>query len=1507
MNRILLVALILLGLGWQKGQAQSLKAWLKAASDAYERKDYYSAYNYYGVALEFDSSQLVAWDRYATSAMQFGAYSKADSAFAELAARDTEKKYPLATFWRAESKLYLGQYEAAANLYEAFLTANPELEGPVARRAESALEKCAYALNWEANPGRDTIRHGGTIINSTYSDFGAAAIGDTLYFSSLRFVNPKDTLNPPRPLIKLLRYIKGDTKAEVLSNAINIQGKHVGHSAFNADFSRLYYTECEYLNATDIRCTLMIRDRGPNGTWVNPRPASVNKDGYTTTQPNIGFDSTRMEEVLYFVSDRPGPNGEENFDIWYSSFLAKDSLSEPQNLELNTSLNDVTPFFHTATQTLYFSSDGYPGFGGYDVFQVKPTDLGWTEPENLNFPINSSYNDLYYASFLNGSNIYFSSNRPDSLALFWDEQHDACCNDIYLMDKEVKIRLLALTFSSYDSTALAGTSVALYRIGPGGEEILVDSLTNLSGNDFVFGLTPNTKYKIKATRDGYTSDSSTVDLTDVRLHNTLTIQRELYLTPPEPPADPIILDVLTFERSEEFPLNGVRVRLFEITPEGEEILVETEEDPTGNSYTFNVLPGKQYVIKGMKDGFTTAREYLDLTQPELIPGNRLERKLILFPPDQLVKLITPTFEVNRDQPLSGTAVELYELTPLGPRLITRVENPNGNKFEFDVLPGKKYYVKGMRDNYIIGENQIDLTPKGLQLQPEYERDLFLIPPGGVQLDVLTFQKDNTMPLSGVEVTLYELTPDGPVLVATIENPERNDFTFPVVEGKKYRLVGTKNGYSVATDEFDLSQPGLIVNGRVSRELILMPPPKPLSLKPLTFENDLQTPLNGVTVELYEITPEGPRYLVEAINPRGNDFEFPVVPGKIYMVKGKKAGYIGASQTIDLSRPDQITPALLAPNLILKRDETQAPLQLDVLTFEVNENQPLQGVTVELYEITPDGPVLITRIENPTGNDFHFPVVPGKQYLIKGMRDGYTTDQTTLDLTNPDLITDSRIERRLILNPSLDPISLRVLTFHTENTRPLEGVTVELYEFTPQGLQLVATKRNPTGNDFTFPVLPSKRYWVKGSKPGFLSDRDTIDFSLIRLQPGATLERELILTPRPPVQLDVFTYHRNPSNPLEQVTVSLYEITPDGPKLIQTVTNPDSNDFHFPLIRGKQYLIKGQREGYSDAEETVDLTDPALMEMSRIERQLILFRELDEEPRLEIRTFEGDTLTPLPGVKLELVRLIDGRPQPPEIQRNDFGNDFLYPLQLGVPYIISASKPGFDTFRDTTIFRLPDVNPNTGLVSLALIMNRISFDDFLPLALYYDNDRPDPRTLSRTTRKAYPEVYQPYYDKKDQFIEEFTRFMNEEEKFLTSERFEDFFEREVGNGFRDLLDFSEKLYQYLKQGNSIEIEILGYCSPRGNTNYNDYLSERRIDCVINHFESFRRGVLLPFIRSKKLSIKTSPKGERTASTDVSDSFDDDRNSIYSVLASVERRVEIIEVKTTISNNHNPVNK
>ena len=152
------------------------------------------------------------------------------------------------------------------------------------------------------------------------------------------------------------------------------------------------------------------------GEWTQPTVLYLGDTAYNYLYPAISSDGL----TLYFSSDMPGGFGD--YDLWKATRKSTaDDFGRPVNLTsiINTRGKEVMPVLRTDS-LMYFSSDGHPGVGGYDLFKSSLRSNGkWTAPENLGIPINSSYDEMsiiFYPDDVLGVNVvergYFSSNRP---------------------------------------------------------------------------------------------------------------------------------------------------------------------------------------------------------------------------------------------------------------------------------------------------------------------------------------------------------------------------------------------------------------------------------------------------------------------------------------------------------------------------------------------------------------------------------------------------------------------------------------------------------------------------------------------------------------------------------------------------------------------------------------------------------------------------------------------------------------------------------------------------------------------------------------------------------------------------------------------------------------------------------------------------------------------------------------------------------------------------------------
>lgn len=144
--------------------------------------------------------------------------------------------------------------------------------------------------------------------------------------------------------------------------------------------------------------------------WTQPQSlgSNINRNDSWESQPSLSSDG----KVLFFASDRPGGFG--GSDIWFTQRNSDGTWRKPTNAGpiINTERDERSPFLHTDSKTLYFSSDGHDGMGGQDIFFSKLDEKNrWSEPVNIGYPINSEGDDVNFFVSLDGKTGYFCSRK----------------------------------------------------------------------------------------------------------------------------------------------------------------------------------------------------------------------------------------------------------------------------------------------------------------------------------------------------------------------------------------------------------------------------------------------------------------------------------------------------------------------------------------------------------------------------------------------------------------------------------------------------------------------------------------------------------------------------------------------------------------------------------------------------------------------------------------------------------------------------------------------------------------------------------------------------------------------------------------------------------------------------------------------------------------------------------------------------------------------------------------
>lgn len=416
----------------ERAMCQVSKENIAWGDEAFAEADYYSASVYYSNALMLDSSDLeIVW-KCAGSFRMFNNYGLAEHWYSYITDRDSQNKFPLAQFYLALMQKSQAKYDDAQAGFEAYMLRHSKDNDYFSAKAKLEIMACSEAKTMMAHKLNITIDHLlDAAVNTPYSEFNAFQLGDTaLLFSALRPVSAgnEESFIPNAYLSKIYiatATMAGWSRVREFDGRIDDTEDHNANACFSPDHKRIWFTRGRADNNPQLQTSIFTSEL-KNGRWTKPEKLNekINLPGYTATQP--AYAEGKDFSVLYFVSDRPGGIGK--MDIWYT-IIKNGKYQDPANLGsiVNTAGDEITPFYYDSTATLYFSSDYHKGLGGFDIFYTQGMLNSWTTPVNIGYPLNTSFNDIYFTVNEVDHDGYFTSNRPGSLFI----KSETCCNDIY--------------------------------------------------------------------------------------------------------------------------------------------------------------------------------------------------------------------------------------------------------------------------------------------------------------------------------------------------------------------------------------------------------------------------------------------------------------------------------------------------------------------------------------------------------------------------------------------------------------------------------------------------------------------------------------------------------------------------------------------------------------------------------------------------------------------------------------------------------------------------------------------------------------------------------------------------------------------------------------------------------------------------------------------------------------------------------------------------------------------
>jgi OmpA-OmpF porin, OOP family len=384
-------------------------------------------------------------------------YPKAETYYRK-AFREKRYKYTSAQFKTAVCIKMQGKYEEARREFEVFKRYQNDVDNTryYRNRLETEIKGCEMAM-------KDSIHSNYVInnmheINHSHIDFNPIPRGENrLIFASLplKELTYFDQLTDTIPKRRFYQAVKKDNNWKITGefgdDVINSSDANTGNGAFSPDGKRFYFTRCSKNIDNSMVCRIYKTEK-KNNIWQKPKMLNneINDPYSTSTMPAVGI-SRRNTDMLYYVSDRE--DGQGGLDIWYTYWDPHiNDFTPPRNCgrKINTMADEITPYYNVDSRTLYFSSNGYPNYGGFDVFSTRGNGRNFSDPENLGKPINSEVDELYFVKSAEGYYGYFVSNRPDGKSI----RHETCCDDIYQYIDSDYIRIM-LTGEIYGITDLA--------------------------------------------------------------------------------------------------------------------------------------------------------------------------------------------------------------------------------------------------------------------------------------------------------------------------------------------------------------------------------------------------------------------------------------------------------------------------------------------------------------------------------------------------------------------------------------------------------------------------------------------------------------------------------------------------------------------------------------------------------------------------------------------------------------------------------------------------------------------------------------------------------------------------------------------------------------------------------------------------------------------------------------------------------------------------------------------
>ncbi|GJM29601.1 MAG: cell envelope biogenesis protein OmpA [Cyclobacteriaceae bacterium] len=379
--------------------------------------------------------------------------------------------------------------------YDATLDLTDDIDRSRHNEVSRYLENCAFGKTMLPDSILLEIANAGPTINSVYPDYVPVVSADEsmILFTSRRSNTTGGKINHDGQYFEdiYLSTRKKDgswSQPEQLSKPINTKD-HDACIGLSPDGTTLFVYKDS--GGGDIFSSNISGNNVKKWSKPEKLKGEVNTD-YWEGSASLSKDN----KTLYFSSDQEGGYG--GSDIYFSKRQPDGSWGKPTNLgpTINTPYDEGAPQIHSDEKTLFFSSRGHNGMGGYDIFStVKDPATGqWSSPRNIGYPVNSANEDIYFSLTSDGAKGYFSSYRFDS----YGEK------DIYIMHRPLSSPTMFLfkgTVMNKASSEPISATITLTNKATNSIDTVVTS--DILTGRYHFNMEFDTDYNLKVEADNF--------------------------------------------------------------------------------------------------------------------------------------------------------------------------------------------------------------------------------------------------------------------------------------------------------------------------------------------------------------------------------------------------------------------------------------------------------------------------------------------------------------------------------------------------------------------------------------------------------------------------------------------------------------------------------------------------------------------------------------------------------------------------------------------------------------------------------------------------------------------------------------------------------------------------------------------------------------------------------------------------------------------------------------------